>query len=200
MQWNRKVFLAEIRWLKETEGVKTATREYSNAACATHKTVRTPFQSCVAWDRSPDTVVHMIISFHSEGKSKSCTSHSSDVAYTVTKRFECDWNTLSIEWSMWCWANRVELRTYRVYILLAIKWEKKVKRVFLSIAYDRELVRLSGHKNSHSHTYTNLTIRWFVKTVLRIECCLFDQYDLMTANIWSPFLVKVPRVMFAFRK
>lgn len=136
MQWNRKVFLAEIRWLKATEGVKTVSREYSNAV---HKTVRMLFQSCVPRDRSPDTVMHMIIPFHSEGKSHNNIVLSSDVGYTVTKRFRHQlkytfdrvkhvlhsfihsfFPYLSyLEDKKWevcvCWANRVELRTVSTF-------------------------------------------------------------------------------------
>lgn len=84
--------------------------------------------------------------------------------------FGISWSTLSTEWSM-CSIHsfflsisfllgRQKMRGVRmlskprwienrVYILLAIKWNKKVKHDFLFVAYDRELVHFSGHKNSH---------------------------------------------------
>lgn len=72
----------------------------------------------------------------------------------------------------------------RVHILLAIKWKKKTCFSF-SLRIDRELVLFRG---TIPHTYTHLTIRWFVRTVLRIECSIwsvwFDDGQYLVTFFW----------------
>lgn len=152
MQWNRKVFLAEIRWLKATEGVKTVSREYSNAV---------PLTLLCTWSFHSIRRGNLIITLCFPAMSVTLLQNGFGTAEVHFRPSEaCASFIHSFSLSISFLLGRQKMRGVRmlskprwienrVYILLSIKWNKKVKHVFLFVAYDRELVHFSGHKNSH---------------------------------------------------